>query len=77
MIHRLIGIGKKGRPLHGFPRMSIDTIAMSLDIGVKVLQEQGFLFNNMLTFKCIFGVCFPAFKASKFIFLPDGFSTIT
>lgn len=32
MIQRLIGIGKKGKPLRGFPRFSIDTIAISLDM---------------------------------------------
>jgi hypothetical protein len=37
MIHFLLGINEKGRVLKGFPRMSIESIAESLDLsGVDV-----------------------------------------
>jgi len=45
MIGQLIGIGKNGRILAGFPRMAIDTIAISLDMaGADV---GWFLMNNL------------------------------
>lgn len=46
MIQRLIGIGKKGRPLRGFPRMSIDTIAISLDMSG---ADVGWMLMNTLS----------------------------